>query len=436
MDGNSVPLPSLTTVTPPLIPGVNSPYETLDFRIDPKRRVGMEDTWDLSIQREMPGKMLLEVGYVGRVAHHLYGANDLNQIPYMFKAGGQTFADAYDTVTSALRAGTAPSAIPVQPWYEAMLSGSGVCVAPYSSCTDFIASTDSANMVNGFVTDHWEGMVGNFPAALQSTVPLDTQFLIEQISTSEGNSNYEAGYVSLRKQPTHGVAWQINYTLSRSNDNLGVNQENVFISPTDGFNKNRDYGPSAFDRRHVLNFFVIYDLPFGLGHRLAGPSLLNRVIGGWTVTGQFTAASGLPLRVINDVNTCGEELGNGYADFCAALIPLRGKLKASGYGGSVGNVFGVANPDRLFRPVLFSDRRTGFGSVRGFNRWNMDAALTKTIDITERVKMRFDAQAVNVFNHMQFVDPDTDIAVPSTFGVATTEYGPPRFLNLGLRIQF
>src|SRR5947208_12066635 len=89
-----------------------------------------------------------------------------------------------------------------------------------------------------------------------------------------------------------------------------------------------------------------------------------------------------------------------------------------------------------FRQLLFSDNRTGFGSVRGFNRWNMDAALTKTIDITERVKMRFDAQAVNVFNHMQFVDPDTDIAVPSTFGVATTEYGPPRFLNLGLRIQF
>jgi hypothetical protein len=442
VDGNTVALPSLTTITPPLIPGNNSPYETLDFRIDPKRRVGMEDTWDLSIQREMPSKMLLEVGYVGRVAHHLYGANDLNQIPYMFKAGGQTFADAYDTVTSALRAGTAPSLIAVQPWYEAMLSGSGACVG-YTSCTDFIASTDAGNMLNGFVTDHWEGMVFNgalnkslFPPGLDSTVPLDTQFLIEQISTSEGNSNYQAGYISLRKQPTHGVSWQVNYTLSRSNDNLGVNQENVFISPTDGFNKNRDYGPSAFDRRHVLNAFFIYDLPFGRGHRLSGANLLNRVIGGWTVTGQFVAASGLPLRVINDVNTCGEELGNGYADFCAALIPLGGKLKSSGYNGSNGNVFGVANPASLFRPMLFSDRRSGFGSVRGFNRWNMDAALTKTIDITERVKMRFDAQAVNVFNHMQFVDPDTDIAVPSTFGVVTTEYGPPRFLNLGLRIVF
>jgi len=446
VDGNSVPLPSLTALTPPLIPGVNSPYETLDFRIDPKRRVGMEDTWDLSIQREMPGKMLLEVGYVGRVAHHLYGANDLNQIPYMFKVGGQTFADAYDAVASAVRAGTAPSAIPVQPWYEAMLSGSGVCVAPYTSCTDFIASTDASNILDGLVTDHWEGMVGLNPAAFGggSTIPADTQFLEEQISTSEGNSNYQAGYVSLRKQTSYGLAFQVNYTLSRSNDNLGVNQENVFISPTDGFNKNRDYGASAFDRRHVLNAFFIYDMPFGRGHRLSGPSLLNRVIGGWTVTGQFTAASGLRQNVY-DFASC-EEMGNGYATFCGAMKPLgSGHLKASSHYNSDGTVtaFNLAPTAAAaqFRQLLFSDKRTGVGAIRGFNRWNMDAALTKTIDITERVKMRFDAQAVNVFNHMQFEDPAStttgmDLSTPDSFGVVSREYGLPRFLNLGLRIVF
>lgn len=440
VDGLSVALPSLAPLTPPLIPGTNSPYETLDFRIDPHRRVGMEDTWDLSIQREMPWKMLMEVGYVGRVAHHLYGANDLNQIPYMFKAGGQTFADAYDVVAAAVRAGTAPSVIPVQPWYEAMLAGH--CAA-YSSCTAMIAATDTSNILDGLVTDHWEGMVGMFPAALQSTIPADTQFLIEQISTSEGNSNYQAGYISLRKLPTHGVSWQVNYTLSRSNDNLGINQENVFISPTDGFNKNRDYGASAFDRRHVLNLFFIYDMPFGSGHRLSGGSFVNRLIGGWTVTGQFTAASGLPQNVY-DFASC-EEMGNGYAGFCGAMKPLGGYMKASSHYNSDGTVtaFSLA-PDAAaaqFRQLLFSDKRTGVGAVRGFNRWNMDAALTKTIDITERVKMRFDAQAVNVFNHMQFEDPAStttglDISTPGSFGVVSREYGSPRFLNLGLRIQF
>jgi len=277
-----------------------------------------------------------------------------------------------------------------------------------------------------------------------STIPADTQFLEEQISTSEGNSNYQAGYVSLRKQTSYGLAFQVNYTLSRSNDNLGVNQENVFISPTDGFNKNRDYGASAFDRRHVLNAFFIYDMPFGRGHRLSGPSLLNRVIGGWTVTGQFTAASGLPQNVY-DFASC-EEMGNGYATFCGAMKPLgSGHLKASSHYNSDGTVtaFNLAPTAAAaqFRQLLFSDKRTGVGAIRGFNRWNMDAALTKTIDITERVKMRFDAQAVNVFNHMQFEDPAStttgmDLSTPDSFGVVSREYGLPRFLNLGLRIVF
>lgn len=454
VDGTSIALPSLTTVTPPLVPGgtanANSPYESYDFRIDIHRRVGVEDTWDLNIQREMPWKMLLEVGYVGRVAHHLYGANDLNTVPYMFKAGGQSFSDAYDAVASAVRSGTA---IPVQPWYETMLAGSTVidpitllpvpfCVP---TCTAAIAASDSANIFDGLVTDHWEGMVGLNPAKFGggSTLPMDNQFLLTQFSTSDGNSNYEAGYISVRKQTTHGLAWQINYTLSRSNDNLGVNQENVFISPTDAFNKSRDYGASLFDRRHVLNFFFIYDLPLGRGHHVSAGNGFDRVIGGWTVAGQFAAASGLP-NTVYDFNSC-QEMGNGYSGFCAAMLPTQGHLKASSHYNSDGTVtaFNLAPSAAAaqFRQLLFSDGRTGIGAVRGFNRWNMDASITKTIDITERVKMRFDAQAVNVFNHMQFEDPAAtstglDIATPSAFGVVSREYGSPRFLNLGLRIQF
>ncbi len=192
-----------------------------------------------------------------------------------------------------------------------------------------IAQNDYSNIFDGLVTDHWETMVGLNPATFGggTTSPLDSQFQIAQISTSDGNSNYEAGYISVRKQTTHGLAWQVNYTLSRSNDNLGVNQENVFISPTDAFNKSRDYGPSAFDRRHVLNAFFIYDLPFGRGHRLSSGNFLNRVIGGWTVAGQFAAASGLPDTVYN-YNSC-EELGNGYGGFCAAMLPTKGLLKMS-----------------------------------------------------------------------------------------------------------
>src|SRR5262249_59340126 len=46
VDGSSIGLPSLAPITGSVIPGVNSPYEILDFRIDPHRKVGVEDTWD------------------------------------------------------------------------------------------------------------------------------------------------------------------------------------------------------------------------------------------------------------------------------------------------------------------------------------------------------------------------------------------------------
>ncbi len=87
VDGNNPPIPSLGPITPPVIPGftadANSPYQSYDFRIDPKRKIGVEDTWTLGFQRQLPSNMMVEAGYVGRVAHHLYTTNDINQIPYM-----------------------------------------------------------------------------------------------------------------------------------------------------------------------------------------------------------------------------------------------------------------------------------------------------------------------------------------------------------------
>jgi hypothetical protein len=50
--------------------------------------------------------------------------------------------------------------------------------------------------------------------------------------------------------------------------------------------------------------------------------------------------------------------------------------------------------------------------------------------------MGFGVQAVNVFNHMEFADPNLDISSPDTFGTTTTQYTSPRFLNLNIRVDF
>jgi hypothetical protein len=429
VDGSSIPLPTLGSISGALVPGftadANSPYEILDFRIDPHRKVGVEDTWDLSIQRQLPSNTLFEIGYVGRVAHHLYTVNDLNQVPYMWKAGGQTFAQGFDAVAKQLRANpsllTNPSGVTAVPWFEAMLGPGGTKAA---------VTSDGQNFVQGIVTTLWDDLVG---------LPyLDNQVDVFQTTTSNGNSNYHAGYLSLRKQISHGLLAQVNYTYSHSFDTIGFTQENVFISPSDNFNPHRDYGPSQFDRRHTLNLFYVYDLPFGKGHYLSGGgnNILDKIIGGWSFSGNFTAASGIPLDVINGASC--EEFGAGDGSgVCSALLPVKGApSSSSAHYNPDGSVTAFANPNpNQYNLLLFGDQRTGHGAVRSFPRWNYDAGLSKNVILTERVRMGFGVMAVNVLNHMEFVDPNLDIS-SGNFGQTSTQYTSPRFLNLNLRVDF
>jgi len=46
------------------------------------------------------------------------------------------------------------------------------------------------------------------------------------------------------------------------------------------------------------------------------------------------------------------------------------------------------------------------GLIRALNVWQIDLALTKETKLTERVSMKFGAQVFNIFNHVQFGDPN------------------------------
>lgn len=443
VDGSTLPLPGLGPITGSLIPGTNtgfpganSPFEILDFRIDPHRKVGVEDTWTMSIERSLPGKSLLEIGYVGRVGHHLYGAGDVGQVPYMLKMGGQTYAQAFDAIAKALRSGQPVTA---QPFFETALGPGGTAAA---------VASDGGNFKGGHAWIAFDDLIG---------LPIeDLQMDDEQISTSIGNSNYHAGYVSFRKQVSHGLLMQANYTYSHSLDTIGFTQENVFITPSDNFNKSRDYGPSLFDRRHTLNLFMVYDLPFGKGHYFGGNGILNKIIGGWTISTAFTAASAIPvlvtdLSVSGECDMWGNGDGSGACGNSQIALPGAPSTSAANYsrdpavcGNKPGNPQGCVVPfgltpgaaAALFREPFFSDLRAGSGEYRSYPRWNMDAAISKTVPLTERWKLGFGLQAVNVFNHMDFNDPTLDVSNIKKFGVTTGQYSSPRFLNLNVRVDF
>jgi hypothetical protein len=513
VDGNHINVPPLPNVSGGvIIPGqgaplagpaiANSGFETRDFRLDPHYRAGSSDGIDFTIQRELPGKMILEVGYVGRWSRDLYGNIDLNHIPYMFapksaafgaRATNQTFAQAFDAVAAQLQAGTGPSAVATQPWFEAMLGGlsSPLCsgsrsvwgrAAPgpiFSSCTAAAAVFDDNNG-NPFWPSHGAGalwtLLEQTGAFVTGPMTLaNTQVGSLDWSGSFTHANYHAGFITLRSRGYHGLAFDLNYTLSHGLDNIGITQECTGALP-DAFNLDRSYASSLFDRRHTFNMLLNYELPFGKGKRWASGALADKLFGGWSVSSIYTVASGLP-DLIYDSSACGTEFGSTAANgLSVGLIPVGGgvttmtrannpTLTSSGYGsGSAPAGTGVPNafqnPDALacvtvlqcdaasgrFRYPTFADKTLGYGAIRGPRRWNVDLSLAKRTHITERVSTRFEVQFVNAFNHVMFCtnpqcqfytfQPCADVSTPGAFGVPSQQFNLPRYIQFGLRFDF
>ncbi|HZB46943.1 MAG TPA: carboxypeptidase regulatory-like domain-containing protein, partial [Pyrinomonadaceae bacterium] len=157
-----LPLPAPTSATSPIIPA--KPFgETLSFVVDPFSTVPRSHTINFTVQRSLPGRMVLEVGYAGRLGRNLYQSLNLNQVPYNFKdnASGQTFAEAFDALAAQIRGGTAASAVTAQPWFENLL----VNLAPENgSRTRALAARQTANIINGNLNNLFVGAIDVFAA--------------------------------------------------------------------------------------------------------------------------------------------------------------------------------------------------------------------------------------------------------------------------------
>ena len=463
-----------TIPTPPLPAALQSPIiptvpfgEELSFQNDPNFKAGRAHMVDFTIQRTLPGKMILEVGYVGRFGRDLPGSINFNSAPYMFKdkASGQTFAQAYDAVATQLRAGVAPASVTTQPWFENQLpglTGTTACTGATGSVTQCLAAGNATSFINNNVSSVFDTL--DFDRLGLGLQPYNNlQVLDLFMRDSHDHSNYNAFVVTLRNNNWHGLVFDMNYTRSKSLDDVGAVQ-NAAEYHSSSYDFNLDYGPSFFNRPNVFNALFHYDLPFGGSHRFtSGNGFVNRVIGGWYTAGILRVESGIPELV----TVSGQSFGGGdIFGISAGMLPtvpigsLGGGSVHSGIcstgAGSGGNSCNsgtgtglnyFANPQAAFadfRPTLLSsDTNDGRNSpVPGLPFWNFDMSLGKVTNITERVKVTFSADFFNIFNHVNFLDPSLDTTNPSTFGVINTQLVPAdriqgsRWIQLGLRISF
>jgi len=304
--------------------------------------------------------------------------------------------------------------------------------------------------VNGYQTV-CDGCFAPFPFA-QSNDPRFGE--VTQFSTG-ADSHYNGLQMTAMERFGNGFMGQLNYTWSRCMDtvsNGGFLQfsAGAILSPLPG-NLARDYGPCDYDIRHNFNAQYIYQLPVSVQNRFLGYGL-----NGWQVSGTVFWHSGIPFSVLSTPYSAnGNGIVNGSGPQFASVVPGVPLYEHNPIPGVTqpGTVQWL-NPDAFVSTVdpstgaCFGGDSTkncqfgnlGRNALRGPNFVWSDFYLTKSFSLTERVKLRFDTQFFNVFNHPNFGLPSMVLAgipgKPTTqtgFGALTYTTSPPTgLLGVGL----
>ena len=286
--------------------------------------------------------------------------------------------------------------------------------------------------------------------------PIDPRFgAVTQLSTG-ANSNYNGLQLTAKKRLGHGLQGQVNYAWSHCLDEVSNGGFLQFssagiLSPLPG-ELSRNYASCDYDVRHNLTGQYVYQLPIKVKNESLGYAL-----NGWQVSGTVFRHSGLPFSVLSTPYSAnGNGIVQGSGPEYASLVP-----GADPYCRNC-NIAGVTQPGTIqwLNPNAFVsavDPATGacyggntpqncqFGNLgrnalRGPDFFWSDLYLTKWFPLGERVKLRFDAQFFNVFNHPNFALPSMVLAgipgKPSTqtgFGALTYLTSPPTgLLGVGL----
>jgi hypothetical protein len=263
-----------------------------------------------------------------------------------------------------------------------------------------------------------------------------------RLSENAAASKFNSLQISADRRYSNGLKVGAAYTLGKSEDN-GSDKRNVVFNTYDDSNF---WGPSNYDRRHVLTFYYIYDLPFWRNQ----DTLLKNLVGGWQVSGSTFMRSGTPFSVLRTNDIAGVGDGGFGQPYNLVGDPSSGANRNKMSNGS-DDVF-------FFNPAAFAAPAAGtFGNSPrnliynpGQQQW--DIALFKNFAMGGTRKLQFRAEIFNFPNHpnlgattggqtgaqsnalagnLGFADPTS-----ATFGRITRKSDDRRDIQLSLRFLF
>jgi hypothetical protein len=246
-------------------------------------------------------------------------------------------------------------------------------------------------------------------------------FTTVQQYTSAGISNYNGMTASISQRMTYGFTVQASYTWSHAMDevsNGGINSTpfNNGTAPSLQYQINpfclrcNNYGDADYDVRNYFSASYVWQTPFKFSNKFA-----NGAFGGWTLSQNFFARTGLPLSVIDGNDTIGNFTPNNTVS----------EVLAYGQGGCSNGLSQCLNAANFGTATgTFPNQKRN--QFRGPGFFDSDFTINKNFKLTERLAFGVGANFYNVFNHPNFDLPDNNLAnAGSTFGTILQTTAPP-----------
>ncbi|MFN2499434.1 MAG: carboxypeptidase regulatory-like domain-containing protein [Pyrinomonadaceae bacterium] len=259
---------------------------------------------------------------------------------------------------------------------------------------------------------------------------------------TEASSDYNSLQVTFKKRVSKGLQYGVVYTWSKNMTNASTDRSDAAQDP---LRLDLERAPSQFDRTHIFTGHLVYELPFFR----KSTGLKRTLLGGFQVTGVYTAQSGTPLTITQTLAGGANGTLFQFADPLGTNSTLRPNLVADPHGtGSVTQWFNTA----AFAPAFTAYGSAGRGLVRGPGIDNWDLAVFKNFRFSEAKNVQLRFEFFNLLNHAQYLNPGTaaefrpDPTAPTsfptrfiqtntTFGVITGTRDP-RNIQFGLKINF
>ncbi len=445
------------------------------YGVNPNLRQPYVQNWTFGLQRELAKNTVVEARYVGNKATHIWHYYNVQETDIFHNGFLQEFVNAQSNLNvnaAAGKTGFANNGLP------------GQVALPIMS-TAFGSPTSSTFNNSTFITDLQTGQAGAFAQSLATTPtylcnlvgnkfapcasiahtvsgPYPINFFQPNpfgtgafYQDDNGNTNYNALQVEVRKAYSQGFSFSANYTYSHTLGNIYNSMSQTGQSNERTLANDRlDYGATPFDIRHVFQAYWNYSLPIGKGRLVNVQNrFLDAIVGGWTISGIHRITSGSVFQLSSNYYPVNGFTYNSLSNGGVVLNGInRGQLQNlfNDFYGNANKTVNFVDPsligsDGRSNPAILAPATTPgqFGALvylYGPHVFSNDLAMLKEVPIAEKLRFGFQIEALNAFNHPIFSPVPTagnSISITSTtFGQTSSSLIGPRNLQLRAYLQW